>query len=187
MKPGSFRLSLSRRRLISLVAVALALPAALLEMRLVDASLADAAVRSPADIPDDDELGSLRSHPAPVELVGSASAAPAALIGRWLAESIRNRDVIDNVETVIDITADGKVTGSGGCNRISGGATVGEARISFSPMISTKMTCAPAILNQEYEFLSALGDARLWRIDEQRDKLILVDAHGVTILRLLRM
>jgi len=139
-------------------------------MRLVDVSLADAAVRGPG-----------------VEFVGSASAAPAALIGRWIAESIRNRGVIDNVQTVIDITADGKVTGSGGCNRISGGATVSEARISFSPMISTKMTCAPAILDQESEFLLALGDARLWRIDEQRDKLILVDAKGVTILRLLRM
>lgn len=122
-----------------------------------------------------------------VDLVKSACAAPAALSGRWLAESIRNRGVIDNVQMVIDIAADGKVTGSGGCNRISGRATVSEARISFSPMSSTKMACAPEIMDQESKFLLALGDARLWRIDEQRDKLILVDAHGVTILRLLRM
>lgn len=165
MKPRSFRLALSRLRLMGLV-----LALVLLEARL---ALADVAARS--------------SAATPVELVGSASAAPAALIGRWRAESIRRRGVIGNVPAVIDIGADGKVTGSGGCNRISGAATVSEARISFSPMISTKMACAPAILDQESEFLSALGDARLWRIDEQRDKLILVDAHGVTVLRLLRM
>lgn len=116
-----------------------------------------------------------------------AGAFPKALIGRWHAESIRRRGVIPIIQTVIDIAADGKVTGSGGCNRISGGMTINEAHISFGPMISTKMACAPAIMNQESDFLSALGDARLWRIDEQRDRLILVDAHGVTVLRLLRM
>lgn len=116
-----------------------------------------------------------------------AGAFPKALIGRWHAESIRRRGVIPNIQTVIDIAVDGKVTGSGGCNRIRGGMTINEARISFGPMISTKMACAPAIMNQESDFLSALGDARLWRIDEQRDRLILVDAHGVTVLRLLRM
>ncbi len=116
-----------------------------------------------------------------------AGAFPKALIGRWHAESIRRRGVMPNIQTVIDIAADGKVTGSGGCNRIRGGMTINEARISFGPMISTKMACAPAIMNQESDFLSALGDARLWRIDEQRDRLILVDAHGVTVLRLLRM
>lgn len=116
-----------------------------------------------------------------------AGAFPTALIGRWHAESIRRRGVMPNIQTVIDIAADGKVTGSGGCNRISGAMTINEAHISFSQMISTEMACAPAIMNQEGDFLSALGDARLWRIDEQRDRLILVDAHGVTVLRLLRM
>lgn len=119
--------------------------------------------------------------------ISLAGAFPKALIGRWHAESIRRRGVISNIRTVIDIAADGRVTGSGGCNRISGGMTIDEARVSFSPMISTKMACAPEIMNQEHDFLSALGEAHLWRIDEQRDRLILVDAHGVTVLRLLRM
>lgn len=112
---------------------------------------------------------------------------PKALIGRWHAESIRRRGVAKEAHAVIVIAADGRVTGSGGCNRISGGMTVNGAYISFSSMISTKMACLPAIMKQESEFLSALGDARLWRIDEQRDRLILVDGHGVTVLRLLRM
>jgi putative lipoprotein len=122
-----------------------------------------------------------------VQLVKSASTAPDLLSGRWLAESILRRGVIDDLQTMIEITSDGKVTGSGGCNRISGKVTVTGSQISFGPMISTKMACAPAIMDQESKFLSALGDTRLWRIDEQRDKLILVDANGLTVLRLIRM
>ena len=118
--------------------------------------------------------------------ISFAGAIPPALIGAWIVESIRRHGVIANIQAKIDIAADGRVVGSGGCNRISGAMTVDAARISFGSLVSTEMACAPAIMSQEREFLSALGDARLWRIDEQRDKLILVDAHGVTVLRLLR-
>jgi putative lipoprotein len=145
MKPGSARLPLSRRKLMSLAVAVLAFPAT------------------------------------------SASAPASPPSGRWRAESIRNRGVIGDPQTVIDIAADGRVTGSSGCNRISGKATLNGAHISFGPMISTKMACAPVIMDQESKFLAALGDTRLWRIDEQRDKLILVDAKGITVLRLARM
>jgi putative lipoprotein len=122
-----------------------------------------------------------------VEFVKSAAAAPRAPAGRWRAEAIRNRGVAPDLRAVIEIATDGKVTGSSGCNRISGRATVAGAQMSFGPIISTKMACASAIMDQESLFLSALADTRLWRIDETRDKLILVDAHGVTVLRLVRM
>lgn len=257
MKPGNPRLALSRRSLLCLAAAALVLPAvpalatgrslrgqvsyrerialppeALLEVRLVDVSLADAPARSLAatrvktrhrmPIPfrlSFDEAKIKRGHTYAldaritvhgklwfitktrhialagngdetnilVELVKSAAATPLALNGRWRAETIRSRRVLGDPQTVIEIAADGKVTGSGGCNRISGKATVEGAYLSFGPMISTKMACAPAIMDQESKFLSALGDTRLWRFDEQRDKLILVDAHGVTVLRLVRL
>lgn len=122
-----------------------------------------------------------------VERAKSASNEVDGPNGRWLAVTIRNRGVIPDLQTVIEIARDGRVTGSGGCNRISGKVTLTGSRISFGPMISTRMACAPAVMEQESKFLSALGDTRLWRLDEQRDKLILVDAHGVTVLRLARM
>jgi putative lipoprotein len=122
-----------------------------------------------------------------VELVTSAGAVPPAATGRWRAEAIRNRGLPPDFEAVIEISLDGKVTGSGGCNRIRGRATVEGAHMNFEPIASTKMACAPAITDHESNFLSALADTRLWRLDETRDKLILVDAHGVTVLRLVRM
>jgi putative lipoprotein len=122
-----------------------------------------------------------------VELVTSAGAASLAAAGRWRAESIRNRRVAPGSGAVLEIAADGRITGSGGCNRISGKATVAGAHMSFGPIISTRMACAQDIMDQESHFLSALADTRLYRIDEIRDKLILVDAHGITVLRLIRI
>ena len=107
--------------------------------------------------------------------------------GTWLAESIRQRGVIDNLQTVIEIGRDGRVSGRGGCNRISGRADISGSRISFGPVASTKMACAPAIMDQEAKFLAALDDVRKWRIDERRGKLYLLDARGSEVLLLARM
>jgi putative lipoprotein len=122
-----------------------------------------------------------------LELVQSATAVSRAATGRWRAEAIRNRGFPADFLAVLEIAPDGKVTGSGGCNRISGTVTVEGAYMSFGPIIATKMACAPAVTDHESNFLSALAATRLWRFDEMRDKLILVDARGVTVLRLVRL
>jgi putative lipoprotein len=122
-----------------------------------------------------------------VELVQSAGAVSPAAAGRWRAETIRNRGVPPDFQAVLEIAPDGEVSGSGGCNRISGKATTEGAYMSFGPIVATKMSCDPATTDHESSFLAALADTRLWRFDEVRDKLILVDAHGVTVLRLVRL
>jgi putative lipoprotein len=122
-----------------------------------------------------------------VDLVQSASVISPAATGRWRAESIRNHGLPVDFQAVLEIASDGKVTGTGGCNRISSRATIEGAYMSFGPIVATKMACAPAIAEHESNFLSALADTRLWRFDETRDKLILVDGHGVTVLRLVRL
>jgi putative lipoprotein len=122
-----------------------------------------------------------------VEFVQSASAVSPAAAGRWRAEAIRNRGVPADFQAVLEIAPDGVVSGSGGCNRISGKATTEGAYMSFGPIVATKMSCDPATTDHESSFLAALADTRLWRFDEVREKLILVDAHGVTVLRLVRL
>jgi len=107
--------------------------------------------------------------------------------GKWLAESIRNGGVIDNLQSTIEITADGQVTGKGGCNGFGGKATVTGDKISFGPLVATQMACPPAIMDQETKFLGALNDARRWLVDDQRGKLILFDAANKEILLLARM
>lgn len=121
--------------------------------------------------------------PAPV----SQPAAVTAPVGRWLAEDIRGGGVIDRLQTVIEIAADGTITGSGGCNRIRGKATMAGEAISFGPMVSTKMACSPAAMNQEQKFLTALRDVRSWRIDPVRRKLSLLGANGAAVVILAQM
>jgi putative lipoprotein len=119
----------------------------------------------------------------------TAAAAPDASTpnGKWLAESISNGGVIDNLQSTIEIASDGKITGSSGCNRFSGKAAITGDKISCGPLAATKMACAPAVMDQENKFLRALADARRWMIDEKRGKLILFDAGNREILLLARM
>jgi putative lipoprotein len=102
--------------------------------------------------------------------------------GRWLAEDIRGGGVMDYLQTVLVIGADGSVGGSGGCNTMGGSAEIRGDRIRFGQIVSTMMACAPAAMNQERKFFDALKDVRSWRIDGPRRKLILSDGRGRPIL-----
>lgn len=124
-----------------------------------------------------------------VERVRGAPPAPArtAIVGRWLAEDIGGGGVIDRLQSVLEIAADGQVSGSGGCNRIAGRARIEGATVSFGQVASTRMACTPAAMNQEQKFLAALSEARGWRVDDLRRKLVLSDATGRPVMVLARM
>jgi putative lipoprotein len=114
-------------------------------------------------------------------VAASPSPAPerkASPVGRWLLEDIRRAGVIDRLQTVLQIAADGRVSGSGGCNRMSGSATITGTRISFGPVAATQMACTPAAMNQEQKFFAGLREVRRWRTDPARGKLVLLDGRG---------
>lgn len=114
---------------------------------------------------------------------GPPSAAPAVSpIGKWLAEDIRGGGVIDRLQTTLEIIADGKAVGSGGCNRISGSATIDGRAIAFGPMAATRKMCMPAVMNQEAKLLAALGEVKAWEADVARGKLILRDGAGAALV-----
>ena len=118
-------------------------------------------------------------------VAASPSPAPerkASPVGRWLLEDIRRAGVIDRLQTVLEIAADGRVSGSGGCNRMSGSARISGTRISFGPVAATQMACAPAAMNQEQKFFAGLREARRWRTDPARGKLVLLDGRGRSMM-----
>lgn len=102
--------------------------------------------------------------------------------GRWLAEDIRGGGVIDRLQTVLEIVDDGTIFGTGGCNRMSGKATISGDRIAFGAIAATKMACAPAAMDQEMKFFAALQDVRAWRVDPAQQKLALLDEGGNVVL-----
>lgn len=115
----------------------------------------------------------------PVERVASSEPTPE---GRWLAEDILGGGVIDNVQTVLEIGADGKVTGSSGCNRITGTAKIAGDSIAFGPVAATRMACLPAVSDQEQKFFDVLGRARRWQADPGRGKLMLLGRGGEVLI-----
>jgi putative lipoprotein len=74
--------------------------------------------------------------------------------------------------------ANRRVTGSGGCNRLSGSYQVNGDRISLGRVASTMMACVGG-MKTEQDFLKALSKAIRWRISGQR--LELLDAAGTPL------
>jgi putative lipoprotein len=126
--------------------------------------------------------------PEPVQLVlkmvrQNAEATPATLFDTvWLAEDIEGRGVIDNAQSTFSVTADGKVSGRGGCNGYFAQATMDGNSIKIGKAGATMMACPPALMDQERKFFAALEKAAAYRIDGD-GKLFLMDADGVDVVR----
>jgi putative lipoprotein len=73
-----------------------------------------------------------------------------------------------------------QVSGSGGCNRFTGGFTLEGDALRFSRMASTMMACADG-MEQEGRFLADLAKVARYRI--AGDRLELQDDSGATVLR----
>ncbi len=101
----------------------------------------------------------------------------------WRAEAIMG-SAADKAASTIRIADDGRVSGSGGCNRIMGSATITGGNIAFGGMGSTRMACAQPVMEQERNFLEALSAARSFRIADGR--LTLLDAAGAERVRFAR-
>ena len=135
--------------------------------------------------PDQTEIFVQRVAEQPSTPPGAGTVLP--LQGKWLAEDIRQGGVIDRLQTVLEIGEDGAVSGTGGCNRMAGKATISGDAITFGPLASTNMACTPAAMDQEAKFFAALRDVRTWRIDPLQRKLALLGADGKPLVVFARM
>jgi len=79
------------------------------------------------------------------------------LTGAWLLEDLEGRGVMDMVQTTLVFDDEGRVSGSGGCNRFTGSYTFTDGELSFGPLAGTKMMCPEAVMDQEDRFHKALG------------------------------
>lgn len=102
--------------------------------------------------------------------------------GRWTAQAIGGRAVDDPARTTLEIGADGRAFGMGGCNRYSGAARISDAAIALGPMAATRMACPPPQMEQEQRFFDALATVARWRIEDRA--LLLLDRDGTVAVRL---
>ena len=105
--------------------------------------------------------------------------------GTWVAENIDGKGVVDDARSTLEFGTDGRVSGRGGCNQYNGTIDVKGASIFLGQLISTKMACARALMDQETRFLAALQATRSYKMTEE-NKLVLSDATGTPRLRFSR-
>ena len=121
--------------------------------------------------------GSPTPIPATATPAGSAAAGP---VGTWRLTTLAGQPVLGATPLTLVLDANGQASGNGGCNQFSSTATLGEASITFTPIISTKMACADNSLNsQETAYLTALQTAVTWKLDGA--SLTLSDAQGTAV------
>ncbi|HEU4636492.1 MAG TPA: META domain-containing protein, partial [Edaphobacter sp.] len=75
---------------------------------------------------------------------------------------------------------DDRVSGSGGCNRLSGTYEVRDASMRFGGVASSRMACTTG-MELESKFLGALEQVRRWKISGR--ELQLTDDDGRPLLR----
>ena len=81
------------------------------------------------------------------------------------------------ITPTLDLSLDGRVSGTTGCNRYMGPVTIGEDEsLAVGPVASTKRACGKPTDGVERAFLTALGSAR--RVSVEEPELRLLDAGG---------
>jgi heat shock protein HslJ len=98
----------------------------------------------------------------------------------WRLDQIDGKPALSDVK-VTALFADDRVSGSAGCNRYTGGASINGNQLSISPLASTRMFCnAPGVMAQEDRYLQVLGAAASFTIVNGR--LVVATAQNSTAL-----
>ena len=105
-------------------------------------------------------------HPETVELsmgdntISECGGDPWSLLtGRtWVVEDIGSAGVIDSARATLGFERDGRVYGSGSCNRYNGPVTLTGETLSFGNLATTGRACPDAIMTQERRFFDALTE-----------------------------
>lgn len=93
--------------------------------------------------------------------------------------TINPKDFERNQPSLIIDLAEGRVSGSAGCNRITGALEPIGDRINFGPIAATKMACPQ--MEVENQLLKVLSDGELrYRVSEERLELML-GSKGVAV------
>lgn len=107
-----------------------------------------------------------------------------ALVGvTWQLNSVNNGrngviSALPGTQVTASFGADGSVAGSAGCNTYRGSYTLDGNSLSVGPLATSRMACAPPIMEQESQFLEALQATATFAFVS--GQLWLRDANGST-------
>jgi len=91
---------------------------------------------------------------------------PADLAGTaWTLVSIGDTPAIEGAGARLSFDSGGNVSGSTGCNSISGSYALDGSALTFGPLATTRMACEDALMVQEVAVLEALSGVSGWGVD----------------------
>lgn len=100
----------------------------------------------------------------------------------WVLAAVTGRQVPGGATVTLQF-ADGRLSGSDGCNRFAGSYSTSGSAIEVSPQLaSTQMACPEDVEAEARAFIAALAAAKGYRIDGAR--LLLLSGDGTTLATL---
>jgi len=99
----------------------------------------------------------------------------------WVAEEIAGAPAGAEAPITLQLGADGRASGRGGCNGYGGPYTLaGGDALHFGPLAATKMACAPALMDQEQRYFDTLAKVTHYAVADD-GALLLETAEGKEI------
>ena len=102
------------------------------------------------------------------------------LQGEWIVEDIDGKGIVDDSRSTLNFGDDGRLTGRASCNTYGASWHLSGEGISIEQPYATRMACAPALDNQEQEFLKLLEGTHHFDISDD-GALLLHSGDGGTI------
>mgnify|MGYP000924652453 CR=1 FL=1 len=113
---------------------------------------------------------------------GGAVLAPAQLADtRWRIVSIAGTMAVEGTATELAF-AEGRLTGSAGCNRLNAPYRNDSRTLTVGPVASTRMACPPALMAQENGLLTMLGQPLTIRLTPNGRLLLTAPNSDVIVL-----
>jgi heat shock protein HslJ len=82
----------------------------------------------------------------------------ASIVGPlWRVEEIAGAPVSGEAPVTLQLGADGRASGRGGCNGYGGPYTLAGDALHFGGLAATRMACAPAVMDQEQRYFDTLA------------------------------
>ena len=104
----------------------------------------------------------------------------------WLVEDVMGAGVVDRVQSTLQPMPEGRIAGSGGCNRFTGKGVLAGGKVAIGILATTRMACPPAVMDQEDRYLKALAASKRYEISPEGLMRFFDEAGGAT-LRFSRM
>lgn len=114
-------------------------------------------------------LPACSANNAPGAPLPTAPSAVTSLAGTsWVLQRLGDVDVLATAQPTLSFADGGRVSGNSSCNQFSGTARIDGNSLTVGPLAVTRMACAERIMQQEQQYLEALGRTNRFEITGAR-------------------